>query len=98
MGLYYELQVVAHKTGLSPKTLRVWIEEGLVTPRRQGKKIVFSENDLARILLIRRLRDDLGVNLAGIDIILDLLDRLKSLEQEVARLRAELETKGLPLI
>ncbi|WP_456371239.1 chaperone modulator CbpM [Thermodesulfatator atlanticus] len=98
MGLYYELQVVAHKTGLSPKTLRVWIEEGLVTPRRQGKKIVFSENDLARVLLIRRLRDDLGVNLAGIDIILDLLDRLKSLEQEVARLRAELETKGLPLI
>lgn len=97
MAIYYDLRVVAEKVGLSPRTLRVWIEEGLVCPRREGQKFLFAEEDLARLFTIRRLRDDLGVNLAGIDIILQLLDRLNELQAEVHRLRRVLESRGRPL-
>ena len=98
MAIYYEMKMICEKVGLSPKTIRCWIEEGLLSPQREGKRYVFNEEDLKRILLIRRLRDDLGVNLAGIDIILQLLDRIATLEDEIARLRKELGnfSPGLP--
>lgn len=98
MAIYYEMKMICEKVGLSPKTIRYWIEEGLLSPQREGKRYVFNEEDLKRILLIRRLRDDLGVNLAGIDIILQLLDRIATLEDEIARLRKELGnfSPGLP--
>ncbi len=99
MPIYYELRVVAKKIGLSPRTLKVWIEEGLIEPRREGRKILFAEDDLKRLLTIRRLRDDLGVNLAGIDIILQLLDRLAKLQAEIDRLKRALRERetSLPL-
>ncbi len=87
MPIYYEMKVICEKVGLSPKTLRGWIEEGLLEPQREGRRYLFDENDLRKLLLIRRLRDDLGVNLAGIDIILQLLDRLQELQEEIERLR-----------
>ncbi|NPA49291.1 MAG: MerR family transcriptional regulator [Thermodesulfobacteria bacterium] len=90
MAIYYEMKVICEKVGLSPKTIRVWIEEGLVNPQKEGRRWLFDEEDLRRLFLIRRLRDDLGVNLAGIDIILQLLDRISALEEEVNRLRREL--------
>jgi len=90
MAIYYEMKVICEKVGLSPKTLRVWIEEGLVSPQKEGRRWLFGEEDLKKLLLIRRLRDDLGVNLAGIDIILQLLERITSLEEEINRLRKEL--------
>ena len=97
MAIYYEMRVICEKIGLSPKTLRVWMEEGLIAPRREGRRYLFNENDLKRLLLIRRLRNDLGVNLAGIDIILQLLDRIASLEEELAMLRQQIDTtKELP--
>ncbi len=98
MAIYYEMKVVCEKVGISPKTIRCWIEEGLLSPQREGKRYVFNEDDLKRLLLIRRLRDDLGVNLAGIDIILQLLDRISALEEEITRLRRELGnlSPGLP--
>ncbi len=97
MPIYYELRVVAKKIGLSPRTLKVWIEEGLIEPRREGRKILFAEDDLKRLLTIRRLRDDLGVNLAGIDIILQLLDRLAEMQAEINRLKRALQEKGTSL-
>ncbi len=87
MAIYYEMKVVAEKIGLSPKTIRLWIREGLVEPQKRGQRYLFAEEDLQKLLLIRRLRDDLGVNLAGIDIILQLLDRLRELQEELDRLR-----------
>jgi len=90
MAVYYELKIIAKKVGLSPRTLKVWIEEGLIEPQREGRRYLFDENDLKRLLLIRRLRDELGVNLAGIDIILQLLDRITELQAEVERLRRAL--------
>ncbi len=98
MAIYYEMKVVCEKVGLSPKTLRVWIEEGLLEPQRQGRRYLFDENDLQRLLLIRRLRDELGVNLAGIDIILQLLDRIRDLQEEIERLKHLLgeRPEGLP--
>ncbi len=98
MAIYYEMKLICEKVGLSPRTIRCWVEEGLLSPQREGRRLVFSEEDLQRILLIRRLREDLGVNLAGIDIILQLLDRISSLEEEIARLRKELgKNPELPL-
>ncbi|WP_456371349.1 chaperone modulator CbpM [Thermodesulfatator atlanticus] len=90
MAIYYEMKVICEKVGLTPKTLRVWIEEGLLEPKREGRRYVFAEEDLKRLLLIRRLRDELGVNLAGIDIILQLLDRITELQEEVERLKKAL--------
>ncbi len=97
MPIYYELRVVAKKIGLSPRTLKVWIEEGLIEPRREGRKILFAEDDLKRLFTIRRLRDDLGVNLAGIDIILQLLDRLAEMQAEINRLKRALQEKETSL-
>ncbi|AEH44050.1 regulatory protein MerR [Thermodesulfatator indicus DSM 15286] len=90
MAIYYEMKIICEKVGLTPKTLRVWMEEGLISPRREGRRYLFDEEDLKRLLLIRRLRDDLGVNLAGIDIILQLLDRVQELEKEIERLKGAL--------
>jgi MerR family transcriptional regulator/heat shock protein HspR len=66
---------------LHPQTLRMYERLGLVTPQRVGKNRLYSDYDVQRVRQIQALTD-LGVNLAGVEIILGLKERLESLESE----------------
>ncbi len=94
----YVISVAARILQCHPQTLRMYEREGLIEPQRSERNVrLYSNADLERARQIQRLTQELGANLAGVDVILDLLDRVKSLQaeneklaQEVARLRAGL--------
>ncbi len=79
----YMIGVAAQLCGIHPQTLRQYEKLGLVIPARVGaKNRLYSENDIARVKQIQRLTQDLGVNLAGVDIILKLLDDMEDMRNE----------------
>ena len=87
----YLISVVAKVLNIHPQTLRQYEREGLVTPSRtQGRMRLYSQRDIDRIKLILRLTRDLGVNLAGVDIILRLKEQIDAMEREIEGLREEL--------
>jgi len=71
-----------------PSRIEYFVEYGLIAPiARTGTQLFFDTACLARLHMIERLRRDLGANLAGIAVILDLLERLTSLQREVEQWR-----------
>lgn len=88
----YYIGVAARLLGVHPQTLRAYERKGLMVPMRTeyGQRL-YCEADLERVRQIRRLTEELGVNLAGVEVILNLLDRLERLQAHVARLEEQLE-------
>ncbi|GEM84720.1 MULTISPECIES: heat shock protein transcriptional repressor HspR, fused homodimer type [Meiothermus] len=91
----YIISVAAELVGMHPQTLRLYEREGLVAPSRtSGKTRLYSERDVEKLKEIRRLTQELGVNLAGVEEIIRLRDELdiqqNRLESEIARLRLAL--------
>jgi MerR family transcriptional regulator, heat shock protein HspR len=88
----YYISVAARLISAHPQTLRMYERAGLVMPRRtpQGLRL-YSERDVERLRQIQRLTQELGVNLAGVDVVLKLLDRISDLQAEVERLKHEME-------
>lgn len=81
----YMISVAAELVGMHPQTLRVYEEKGLVRPKRTaGNTRLYSESDLERLRLIQRLTTELGLNLAGVEAVLEL-------EAEVGRMQARME-------
>ena len=78
---WYSLSVTVERTGVSVRRLRVLEREGLVQPRGQGRRREYAAADLARLRKIRRLTEHLGVNLAGVEIILRLTEQLEALQR-----------------
>jgi MerR family transcriptional regulator/heat shock protein HspR len=74
--------VVAALTQMHAQTIRLYEKLGLVTPQRKNKNRLYSEADVERLRQIRRLTQDMGVNLAGVEVILDLLTRMEQLQAE----------------
>jgi MerR family transcriptional regulator/heat shock protein HspR len=73
----YIISVAAELVSVHPRTLRIYEGEGLVSPARTPSNIrLYSENDLRRILWIRHLTQNLGVNLAGVRVLFELEERL----------------------
>jgi MerR family transcriptional regulator/heat shock protein HspR len=71
------ISVAASILSVHPRTLRIYEEEGLVCPARTPTNIrLYSENDVRRIMWIRHLTQNLGVNLAGVRILFELEERL----------------------
>ena len=88
----YVISVVARMLDVHAQTLRTYEREGLVHPARsRGGVRMYSDHDVDRLRRIRRLVDELGCNLAGVDVILNLMDRMHGLQAEVARLENELQ-------
>ncbi|MSQ23532.1 MAG: MerR family transcriptional regulator [Chloroflexi bacterium] len=82
---YFVISVAARMLGLHAQTLRSYERQGLVTPSRtKGRIRLYSPADIQQARLIRRLIEDLGVNLAGVEVILRLTDRIRELESQVA--------------
>ncbi len=87
----YLISVVANILEIHPQTLRQYEREGLLEPSRtQGKMRLYSRRDIDRMKLILRLTRQMGVNLAGVDIVLQLKEQLDSAKQEITQLREEL--------
>ena len=81
------ISVVAEMFEIHPQTLRAYEREGLIRPARtDGNTRLYSEDDLERIELILRLTKDLGVNLAGVQVILNMRERMGEMQQRVNEL------------
>ena len=88
----YLISVVAKILAIHPQTLRQYEREGLIAPGRTvGKMRLYSQRDIDKIKMILRLTRDLGVNLAGVDIILQLKDKLDDQDKEIEALHLNLE-------
>jgi MerR family transcriptional regulator, heat shock protein HspR len=82
------IRVAAERCGMHEQSLRMYERLGLIKPQRSPGNIrLFSDEDIAQIQFIKRLVDELGVNLAGARIIIDLHAQLRALEAELVRLR-----------
>lgn len=86
----YVISIAAEMLGVHAQTLRYYERLGLITPSRsRGNIRLFSERDISKIQQIKRLIDDLGVNLAGVEVIMRMSERLTTLESELESLRRE---------
>jgi MerR family transcriptional regulator/heat shock protein HspR len=94
-GAWYIISVAAQMAQVHEQTLRHYERLGLISPARKGSSPhsprLYSDRDLERVMQIRRLMHDLGVNLAGVEAILHMKDRMEQmqveLEQEMQALR-----------
>ncbi len=87
----YLISVVATMLDIHPQTLRQYEREGLVEPSRtQGRMRLYSQRDIERMKLILRLTRQMGVNLAGVDIVLQLKEQIDAMQTEIDQLREEL--------
>lgn len=94
----YMIGVAAQLCGVHPQTLRQYERLGLVVPARVGaKNRLYSENDILRVRRIQHLTQDMGVNLAGVELVLRLLDDIEDIrtdmERQVANYVAEAEAR-----
>jgi len=93
----YLISVVANMLKIHPQTLRQYEREGLVEPSRtQGRMRLYSQANIDRMKLILRLTRDMGVNLAGVDVILRLRDTMEDLEGQIETLKEELHGLNRP--
>jgi DNA-binding transcriptional MerR regulator len=85
------LDALALHARMHPAVVEQFIEFGLITPmKRERAKSFFDPSVVSRLQTIARLREGLGINLAGISVILDLVDRLSALQRENKALRSRL--------
>jgi MerR family transcriptional regulator/heat shock protein HspR len=102
----YIISIAARMCEMHPQTLRQYERLGLVRPRRVGNNRLYSQADIERLRQIQRFTQEMGINLAGVEVILDLLDRMEQMtrdaeqharrmqermEREIERARAEVE-------
>jgi len=89
----YQISVVAELLGIHPQTLRHYEREGLVVPSRTSGNIrVYSKKDIDDLKLILRLTRELGVNLAGVDVIMQLKHQVRELQKELTELRRNISS------
>ena len=81
---YYMISAVATKYNVHPQTLRLYEREGLLAPSRtEGNTRLYSDEDLQRLETILALTRDLGVNLAGVEIILNMRQKMERMQSEI---------------
>jgi MerR family transcriptional regulator/heat shock protein HspR len=84
---YVMISVVAERYGIHPQTLRLYEREGLIKPTRSaGNTRLYDEEAIRRLEIILTLTRDLGVNLAGVEVILNMKERMDHMQGEVDRL------------
>jgi MerR family transcriptional regulator/heat shock protein HspR len=99
---YFSISAVAKMFSVHQQTVRLYEKEGLITPKRsEGNTRLFSEEDIERLEEVIHLTHTMGINLAGIKMILKLQKKIKKLQKEINDLfkhaRDELETESLEL-
>ncbi len=87
----YHISVVSRIVDLHPQTLRTYELMGLITPARsEGNVRLYSADDIERLRRIQRLVDELGVNLAGVEVILNMRERMEQMHRDMEMLRQEM--------
>ena len=82
---YYHISSVARLYDIHPQTLRLYEREGLLMPSRsEGNTRLYTDEDLKQLEFILNLTRELGVNLAGIEVILNMRKKIESIEEEVS--------------
>ena len=90
----YMISVAAELVGMHPQTLRIYEQKGLVRPTRTaGNTRLYSDGDLERLRLIQRLTTELGLNLAGVEMVLRMEDQLSRMERRMQRMERELRAR-----
>lgn len=88
-GAWYIISVAAQRAEVHEQTLRHYERLGLISPARKGASAhsprLYSDNDIERVIHIRRLMRDLGVNLAGVEAILHMKDRMETMQDELTQ-------------
>src|SRR5579875_2231459 len=80
---YYVISVAARLANVHPQTLRHYERIGLINPSRTGGNIrLYSDEDIQRLRQVQRLIDELGVNLAGVEVIMNMTDRMERQQRE----------------
>jgi len=80
----YMISAVAESYGIHPQTLRLYEREGLLKPSRsEGNTRLYTEEDIDRLELILSLTRDLGVNLAGVEVVLNMRQRMEEMQREI---------------
>jgi len=83
---YFLISAVSERFGVHPQTLRIYEREGLIVPiRSEGNTRMYDEESLKRLQLILTLTRDLGVNLAGVDVILNMREKMIRMQQDFAQ-------------
>jgi MerR family transcriptional regulator/heat shock protein HspR len=81
---HYMISVVAKNYGIHPQTLRLYEREGLLKPSRtEGNTRLYSDDDLQQLEIILNLTRDLGVNLAGVEIVLNMRRKMEQMQTEI---------------
>jgi MerR family transcriptional regulator/heat shock protein HspR len=84
----YTIKIAARLCGMHAQSLRLYERRGLIRPQRSAGNVRrYSDDDIAQVRFIRRLIDDLGVNLAGVEVILTMRHQLLAAQHELERLR-----------
>ncbi|WP_273841366.1 heat shock protein transcriptional repressor HspR [Rubrobacter calidifluminis] len=88
----FMIGVAAELIGVHPQTLRMYEQKGLLVPRKSIKNTrLYSQEDIERGRYIQKLTQEMGMNLAGVRMVLDLERKIERLEKENARLARKLE-------
>jgi len=87
----YVISVVARMIGVHAQTLRYYEKAGLIEPSRSSGRVrLYSNRDIERLRQVRTLMNDLGINLAGVEVILRLNERIEALEQQMKETECEI--------
>ena len=90
----YMISAVAEQYQIHPQTLRLYEREGLLKPSRSdGNTRLYTDDDLERLEVILKLTRDLGVNLAGVEIILNMRERMAEMQHQIERFVTSLNTE-----
>jgi len=95
----YMISAIAEQYDIHPQTLRLYEREGLLKPSRsEGNTRLYTDTDIERLEIILKLTRDLGVNLAGVEIILNMREKMEAMqaqiEEFVVSLNQELATRA----
>jgi MerR family transcriptional regulator, heat shock protein HspR len=98
-GAWYIISVAAEKAEVHEQTLRHYERLGLISPARKGNSPhsprLYSDRDIERVIHIRRLMRDLGVNLAGVEAILHMKDRMEQMQIELEQTMNQLRDQHM---
>jgi MerR family transcriptional regulator, heat shock protein HspR len=87
----YMISVAADLVGMHPQTLRIYESKGLIRPKRTaGNTRLYSEADIERLRLIQQLTNDFGLNLAGVDQVMQLQDEVERMRRMLDRMEREM--------
>jgi MerR family transcriptional regulator/heat shock protein HspR len=90
----YMISAVAEKYAIHPQTLRLYEREGLLRPSRSdGNTRLYTDEDLERLEVILKLTRDMGVNLAGVEIILNMREKMAEMQRQIEEFVRELNTE-----